>query len=139
VKDVLETKTDNLTLKRGGKDGNEDIKWSTETGYLLAFQKDGNLVLSNIKNSMREVILATDTNEKAEKFVALKDGNFALLNFEDKPIWSTKTSGRNRLVLEEDGNLVVYSQSSESSKKLFETGTQGGNISTTEAAKAWKE
>lgn len=135
VKDVLETKTENLILERGDK----DLAWTTETGYSLVFQKDGNLVLYEVKNSRQEVIWATGTNGQVEKFTASKDGNFALLNSQNKPIWSTKTSGRNRLVLEEDGNLVVYSQSSESSKKLFETGTQGGNKSTTEAANAWKE
>jgi hypothetical protein len=135
VKDVLETASENLTWKRGDK----DIDWSTETGYSLVFQKDGNLVLSKIKNSSREVIWATGTDGKAEEFTASKDGNFALINSQGKPIWSSKTSGRNRLVLEEDGNLVVYSQSIESNKKLFETGTQGGKESTTEAAKAWKE
>jgi len=132
VKDVLETKTENLILERSDK----DLVWTTETGYSLVFQKDGNLVLYEVRNSRQEVIWATGTNGQVEKLTASKDGNFALLNSQDKPLWSTKTSGRNRLVLQEDGNLVVYSQSSE---KLFETGTKGGNKSTTEAAKAWKE
>jgi len=139
VKDVLETGAEDLILKRGDKDGNKDIAWSTETGYSLVFQKDGNLVLYKINNSSQEVIWATGTNGQAEKFTASKDGSFALLNSQDKQIWSTKTSGRNRLVIQEDGNLVVYSKSTESSKKLFETRTQGGSKTTTEAAKSWRE
>lgn len=129
----MATGSKNLTPRKGDK----DIDWYTVTRYALVLQHDGNLVL--YKHPSIEVIWARGTNEKARKFVASKDGNFAILNFKDKPIWSTKTSGRNRLLIEEDGNLVVYSQSSESSKKLFETGTQGGNRSTTEAAKTWKE
>lgn len=132
MRDILATGSEDLTFKKGDK----DIDWYTATGYTLVFQKDGNLVLYNSKNSSKEVIWATGTNGTAETFKASKDGNFALLNSQDKPIWSTKTSGRNRLVLQEDGNLVVYSQSSE---KLFETRTKDGNKATTEAAKAWEE
>jgi len=132
MRDILATASETLTLKRGDK----DIDWYTVTGYTLVFQKDGNLVLYNTKNSNKEVIWATGTNGTAETLTALKDGNFVLFNSKNESLWSTKTRGKNRLVLEENGNLVVYSQSNEI---LFQTETTNGTKKITEAAKAWKE
>jgi hypothetical protein len=133
MRDILATGSEDLKLRI---DDNKDIGWYTATGYTLVFQKDGNLVLYNIKNSSKEVFWATGTNGTAETLTALKDGNFVLFNSKNESIWSTKTSGKNRLVLEENGNLVVYSQSNEI---LFQTETTNGAKKTIEAAKAWKE
>lgn len=131
--DILATGSEDLILKR---DENKDMGWYTATGYTLVFQKDGNLVLYNIKTSSKEVVWATGTNGIAEKFTALKDGNFVLFNSKNEPIWSTKTSGNNRLVQKENGNLVVYSQKGEI---LFQTETTDGAKKTTEAAKNWQK
>ncbi|MBL1200620.1 MAG: hypothetical protein RMY62_016285 [Nostoc sp. ZfuVER08] len=133
MRDILATGSEDLILKR---DDNKDIDWYAATGYTLIFQKDGNLVLYNIKSSSKEVVWATGTNGKAEKFTALKDGNFALFNSKNEPIWSTKTSGKNRLVLEESGNLVVYSQNGEI---VFQTETTDGAKKTIETAKNWQK
>jgi hypothetical protein len=131
MRDILATGFEDLTLKRND---NKDIDWYT-AGYTLVFQKDGNLVLYNIKNSSKEVIWATGTNQKAETFKALKNGNFALFNTKNEQIWSTRTIGKNRLILEENGNLVVYSQSGEIE---FQTETTDGTKKTIEAAKNWQ-
>lgn len=132
MRDILATEFEDLILKRGDK----DIDWYTATGYTLVFQNDGNLVLYNLKNSSKEVVWATGTNGTAETFKALKNGNFALFNSKNEQIWSTKTSGRNRLVLEEDGNLVVYSLRDEI---VFQTETTDGAKKTTAAAQNWQK
>jgi hypothetical protein len=137
MRDILATGSEDITLRRCDK----GIDWYTSTGYKLFFQKDGNLVLHNIKNSSKEeAVWATGTytvpNNVAETFKALKDGNFALFNSKNDMIWSTNTSGKNRLVLEESGNLVVYSQKGEI---VFQTETTDGAKKTTEAAKNWQK
>lgn len=79
--------------------------------YNLQMQRDGNLVSYN--NSGR-ALWASSTNGtpwSSEAFAVLQgDGNFVVRSGSGRPLWATATDGNpgNRLVVQDDGNTVIY-------------------------------
>lgn len=84
--------------------------WNLCSGYVVAFQNDGNLVVSRPDNS---VIWSSGTaNRGAVRLVMQGDGNFVIYDAQ-KAIWGTNTFNHPHAVLsvQEDGNLVIRSSS----------------------------
>jgi len=88
--------------------------FSLDGGHMLIMQLDGNLVLYNTKVSPSQVTWKTDT------FFPSWQGYYTTLNYQADgnlvlssnfvPKWSTGTNGKDSttLVLQNDGNLVMY-------------------------------
>lgn len=98
--------------------------------YILAFQRDGNLVLYK---SDRTVLWATGT--RADILAVQDDGNVVL--YEDgRPVWATNTDGNpgSIFAIQADGNVVVYTSRG---KPIFATNTHGGQSQTRTAARDW--
>ena len=93
---------------------------STNGKYMLAMQKDGNLVIYTKKG---KAIWATGTNGKKVAFLVMqKDGNLVIYTKKGKAIWATGTNGKKVafLVMQNDRNLVIYTKKS---KAIWATGT----------------
>ena len=128
--------------------------WASGTsgsrGGNLQMQTDGNLVLYNASNSP---IWSSNTSGNPGAYLSLQtDGNLVLYNASNSPIWSSGTIStpnhlrvvektmptaimypkqtlmtanlKHKLVLQEDGNLVQYSNGS----PIWASGTDGQNI-----------
>ena len=84
--------------------------YSADGRFRLDVGEDGNLVVHWIGHTH---IWTSDTvKARGKYYLALQeDGNLVLCNAEDEPIWSTGTagSGAESLVMQSDGNLVLYS------------------------------
>jgi hypothetical protein len=106
--------------------------WRTCTGYTLAFQGDGNLVMYNPAN---RPIWATGTEGYAQRLAFQSDGNVVLYDGSNRAIWATNTDGRGRLfAFQADGNFVVYDGGG---RAVYSTGTYGGQARTVRAAYDW--
>jgi Peptidase_C39 like family len=106
--------------------------WRTCTGYTLAFQGDGNLVMYNPSG---RPIWATGTNGYAQRVAFQGDGNVVLYDGNNRAIWATNTDGRGRLfAFQADGNFVVYDGNG---RAVYSTGTYGGQVRTVQAAYDW--
>ncbi|MFC1836694.1 hypothetical protein ACFL2Q_18545 [Thermodesulfobacteriota bacterium] len=77
--------------------------------FLLAFQKDGNLVLYRVSDDKPLWHTCTD-GEKVEDLVMQDDGNLVIYAPGGKPIWASETDGNPGAYvrLQDDGNLVIY-------------------------------
>ena len=82
--------------------------WRTCSGYHLAFQNDGNLVLHNRRG---RAIWSANGNSRADVFAIQRDGNVVLYR-RGRPVWDTGTDGHRgaSFAIQSDGNLVVYSR-----------------------------
>jgi len=98
----------NQSLMRG------QALYSTNGMYMLEFQRDGNVVLTRLRD--RRVLWDTGTaNSPAERLTMQGDGNVVLYTRFNRPIWNTGITGPNMrhgqvFILQDDGNLVVYSR-----------------------------
>lgn len=91
---------------------------SKNGAYYLVVQADGNLVGYTSSDFRPEnAFWSSATQGRGEAPFQLKmqrDGNLVLYGADDKPIWASLTHGalnsgsRDRLVLQDDRNLVVY-------------------------------
>ena len=77
--------------------------------YTLEFQLDGNLVLSR-RGTPKTILWSSGTAGRGVKLSVQSDGNVSISDRSNQPIWATNTD-RNPgayLILQNDGNLVVY-------------------------------
>ncbi len=58
------------------------------------------------------------------RMVLQGDGNLVVYNASGRPVWSSGTRGGNRLIMQGDGNLVMYSADG---KPVWNTGTKNGH------------
>jgi hypothetical protein len=126
---VIAPTTADLTFSRGKI-------WTTCNNYKLAFQTDGNLV---VYNPLMQPLWATGTLGRAagERLTVRTNGDIFLSRAETI-LWSTSTVNNvgARLILQADGNLVVYTAQN---RPIFNTGTYSGRRSTLRAASEWAE
>ncbi len=111
--------TDTLTAGSSLRPG--DALWSSNGGYRLTLQGDGNLVLRGAEKGELWAS-GTDGKEVVEASLQL-DGNFVLYNKDGQSVTGTgqndvkipsATSGTNvRLVVQNDGNVVIYNPGGE--------------------------
>jgi len=84
--------------------------YSTDRGYRLDMQADGNLVVR--KADRRGASWASKTAQTgSSNYLKMRDdGNLVVYTAEHRPVWESKTAntGGNRVVMQDDGNLVVY-------------------------------
>jgi|GEM_PF-3560013 len=86
-----------------------DVRRSRNGVYTLAFQTDGNLVLTNRNNNF--VVWASATNNRnAANCTLQSDGNLVIFSATGQMLWSSATSGSYGayLVVQDDGNMVLY-------------------------------
>jgi glucosylceramidase len=78
---------------------------SADGRYTLRMQTDGNLVLYNAAGAA-----VWATNRTGQYVIVQPDGNLVEYNSAGTAVWFTGTvgSGANRLVMQSDGNLVLY-------------------------------
>jgi hypothetical protein len=99
----------NNTVANGQRLLPGEVRRSRNGLYSLAFQNDGNLVLTNLNNNF--VIWASGTNNKnASNCMMQSDGNLVIYSASGQTLWSSSTSGSNGayLLLQDDGNVVIY-------------------------------
>jgi hypothetical protein len=90
-----------------GVDFAPGMVWKTCSGYEMAFQPDGNLV---VYNPGRTPVWKSDTSARGATKLSLQpDGNLVIYA-SDRAIWSTNTPGNPgaRLAVQSDGNVVLY-------------------------------
>ncbi|MGE9310518.1 hypothetical protein ACLOAU_02675 [Niabella sp. CJ426] len=116
----------------GGTVFNKDQKYYSEDNrYFIQMQSDGNLVLYKVVGANKfKALWHTHTNGKAiKKCVFQSDGNLVLYDYNGKAQWDAFTDQKNKdneglkrfvlrgdkfypgqstLVLQSDGNLVIY-------------------------------
>ncbi|MEU6150026.1 S8 family serine peptidase [Actinosynnema sp. NPDC047251] len=88
-------------------------KYSSDGGFRLVMQHDGNLVLYT---AYGEALWATDTGgTDAVRATLQDDGNVVLYSADRVARWSTRTWGTtaDRLVVQDDGNVVLYGPAGE--------------------------
>ena len=79
---------------------------SNDGRFVLAMQDDGNLVVYHKNGHYWD----SNTHGNPGAFAQLQyDGNFVIYNSSNKPLWNTETRDISRLVIQDDGNLVGYS------------------------------
>ncbi len=99
----------------------ESIK-SLDGKHTLILQRDGNLVLYN---DQAKPIWASGTVGTGDYFVLQADSNLVLYDNTGKPLhaWGGQGTGANHLVVQNDGNLVLYKDVP--LKAIWATNTQG--------------
>ena len=86
-------------------DGNLEIMcggysvWSTNTYNYnieeLHFNREGKLVILNKDKSIaKNIMSSSDNTNGAEKLILQNDGNLAIYNNDNQPLWSTGTHGK---------------------------------------------
>ncbi len=105
---------------RAPDDYPKGYSWKTCTGYELAFQEDGNLVVYNPhgKHLWESKTYGTDAGTLRMQ----SDGNLVLYGNRNNHIWATNTDKHPGafLSIQDDGNVVVYDNSG---KRLWDTET----------------
>ena len=93
--------------------------FSANRNYYLAFQNDGNLVLSNNNG---DPVWGAGTDNKGSRAEFQNDGNLVVYDSYNRAVWTSNTSNRGatRLDIQDDGNLVIYAGSS----PVWSSGTQ---------------
>jgi hypothetical protein len=126
---VIAPTTADLTFSRGKI-------WTTCNNYKLAFQTDGNLV---IYNPLMQPLWATGTlgRSAGDRLTVGRNGN-VVLSRSETILWSTNTASNTgaRLILQTDGNLVVYTAQN---RPVYNTGTYSGRVATLKAASEWSK
>jgi len=96
--------------------------FSRNRKYKLIGQSDGNLVIYKITPSGESAIWASNTNNGPGKynFIFRDDGILWIFN-SDKVIWASNSGGwgANKLVLRDDGNLIIYAPDGSGSNAGF--------------------
>lgn len=93
--------------------------YSSQRGYYAIMQGDGNFVVYRASGKAK---WATKSNNRNGPFTAkfMGDGQFAILNGAGSVIWINKKPGpATALVMQDDGNLVVYQNAQTSSQKAI--------------------
>jgi type IV secretory pathway VirB10-like protein len=93
--------------------------YSSQRGYYAIMQGDGNFVVYTASGKAK---WATKSNNRNGPFTAkfMGDGQFAILNGAGSVIWINKKPGpATALVMQDDGNLVVYQNAQTSSQKAI--------------------
>jgi hypothetical protein len=70
------------------------------------------------------LVVGTDLRSGGYRLVMQGDGNLVVYNSSGKAVWNLGVAGGNRLVMQGDGNLVVYNSSG---KAVWSPGVAGGN------------
>jgi cell wall-associated NlpC family hydrolase len=99
--------------------------WLQNGGYRLVMQTDGNLVLYGPTGPL----WATYTNSPSAQNAVLAnqgDGNLVIYAPDRRVVWASRTNGKGagRLVLQSDGNVVLYNTST--GQATWTTYTNGG-------------
>jgi hypothetical protein len=92
--------------------------------YRLVMQKDGNLVMYNVRKN--SVIWATNTEGRGGTSLRMQpDGNLVMYADDSRVIWATNTEGRGgtSLRMQSDGNLVMYA---DDSRVIWASNTSSG-------------
>ncbi len=98
-------------LVRGQRLYGGEYLLSNDGQFVLAMQTDGNLVIYH-KNSY---YWDSNTHGNPGAFAQLQyDGNFVIYNLSNKPIWNTETRDITQIRIQDDGNLVGYSEKGKS-------------------------
>lgn len=93
--------------------------YSSQRGYYAIMQGDGNFVVYTASGKAK---WASKSNNRNGPFTAkfMGDGQFAILNGAGSVIWINKKPGpATALVMQDDGNLVVYQNAQTSSQKAI--------------------
>ncbi|KAJ3381568.1 hypothetical protein HDU92_005254 [Lobulomyces angularis] len=102
---VLDTMEVDVRLTEG------QVRKSKGKNVVLNMQGDGNLVLYG-PNSKVLWAAGTNKNVKGNFAILQRDGNFVVYNHQSSPLWASNTAGKgsppHRLLLQDDGNLVIY-------------------------------
>jgi hypothetical protein len=108
-----DTMATNRTLRRGMSLRSSDGR------YLFVLQGDGNLVLYGPSGHA----LWANNKFNTDFAIMQSDGNFVCYTNGGSPTWASNTagSGGNRLVVQSDGNVVIYS----STRAVWATNTAG--------------
>jgi hypothetical protein len=79
--------------------------------FETVMQNDGNLVTYTNANNPGQAWWASGTQNVGGYATLQDDNNFVIYNWADQPVWATGTNewGADRLVQQDDGNLVLYS------------------------------
>jgi|SRR5579862_73926 len=103
----------------------DDTLSSADGRFQLAYQEDGNLVLSDMADPNNpQALWSSGTGDNNPGLVTLQtDGNFVIYNGDGQAEWATYTEGStgDTLVVQSDGNLVLYTNHHTS--VLWNTGT----------------
>lgn len=97
------------TLVSGGVLTAGNSLQSSNLGYRLLLQLDGNLVLSQQPYGL--LYWTSGTNGRgAQRLTLQSDGNLVLYTSAGQAVWASNTvgSGATRLVVQNDGNMVLY-------------------------------
>ena len=90
--------------------------WETNEGYMLRFDRQGNLTFG--VPSEGKLIWESKTDGKGSHKLAIQtDGNVVIYDSKDKPIWATETGGHSGAYLginKDKGTLAVYDSNGES-------------------------
>jgi hypothetical protein len=91
-------------LPPGGRLWHQSLT-SPNGSHTLVHQEDGNLVL--YCNSAQEPVWATNTWWAGNGWVELSDGDLVLRTMYGAPLWEAGTTGATRLVVNDDGTMVL--------------------------------
>ena len=97
-------------------------RWKGPAGHVFQFTGDGNLELLNSAN---QIIWQSGTKRlDPHRLVLKRTGALALCDWRGYPVWATRTDTNPGayLVIQDDGNLVLYAASGDA---IWETGTVG--------------
>lgn len=70
-------------------------------------QHDGNLVLYTVKYDWQRV-WASNTTGSDNRLILQNDGNMVIYDSNNRPIWHTGTVNGHQLYVENDGSIVLY-------------------------------
>lgn len=107
------------------------LRQSNNGRAALHFQDDGNLVLYELQDDRRRVLWTAATGPGRDGALAEmqeSDGNFVVYDRSGNAMWASGTSGHPGawLVVQDDGNVVIYGQVDEHSyTDLWSTKTSG--------------
>lgn len=103
-------------------------EWRTCSGYLVAFQGDGNFV---VYNPQLKPVWASNTNGQGANLLSMQnDGNLVIykrINGNHTVLWASNTNGNPGafLAIQDDGNVVIYAPDGGGMKAIWATGTKG--------------
>jgi hypothetical protein len=112
----LTVKQRESSLYQGRQMNVNATRWSPNGNHVLTLRPDGNLIIYRM--SSKKVIWSSKTQGRGVvKAVMQYDGNFVLYTEKNEARWHTGTDIKptNHLLLQDDGNLVVYSMGSPTS------------------------
>jgi hypothetical protein len=123
----LTVKQRQSSLYQGGQMNINETRWSPNGRYVLTLQPDGNLMIN--RKPSNKVIWSSKTQGRGVVKAAMQfDGNFVLYTKDNVARWHTGTDIKpaNHLLLQDDGNLVIYSMGSPTS--MWASKVHGGYL-----------